>query len=164
MNCQSCNKNSATIHLTEIVNGQRIEKHLCENCAQTEGVAVNAQIPLTDLLNNLLAAQPQDKENFNANNISCPSCNIDMEQINDQSLLGCPDDYEIFDKSMDKIIENSQDGSTVHCGKVPQTQNNEKTHEHELELIDMKRQLNEAVSQERYEDAAQLRDKISLLQ
>lgn len=159
MNCQNCNKNTATIHLTEITNGKRREKHLCESCAQSDGIAINAQIPLNDLLNNLLAAQPKEKSVFDSKNTSCPKCNITMDKINDQSLLGCPEDYDIFNESLNKIIDKCQDGGKVHCGKVPQNKYDETTQN--LEMANLKQALDEAIRQERYEDAAQLRDKIN---
>ena len=56
MQCQICKQNTATIHLTEIIEGQRNETHLCETCAQKQGVAVKAQIPLNELLGSLLSA------------------------------------------------------------------------------------------------------------
>jgi hypothetical protein len=37
MKCDKCNK-TATVHLTEIKSGKKIEKHLCEQCAaENEG-------------------------------------------------------------------------------------------------------------------------------
>ncbi len=57
MQCQNCKQHSATIHLTEISNGQRTETHLCEQCAQKQGLAVKNQIPLNELLSTLLAVQ-----------------------------------------------------------------------------------------------------------
>ena len=57
MQCEGCRKNSATIHLTEIANGQRRELHLCESCAQKQGIAVKSQVPLNELLSTLLSAQ-----------------------------------------------------------------------------------------------------------
>ncbi len=59
MQCQLCSSNTATIHLTEITNGQRVETHLCQECAQKQGLAVKNQIPLNELLSTLLAAQPE---------------------------------------------------------------------------------------------------------
>ncbi len=162
MNCQNCNKNTATIHLTEITNGKRQEKHLCESCAQNDGITVSAQIPLNDLLNNLLAAQPKDQNVFNATSASCPKCNITIDDINEQSLLGCPEDYDVFSESLNKIIDKYQDGGKVHCGKVPQNECDKTTQESELE--NLKKALEEAVEQERYEDAARLRDEISKIQ
>ena len=41
MQCQLCDK-AATVHLTEIVNGAKIEKHLCEDCAQKEGITIKS--------------------------------------------------------------------------------------------------------------------------
>ena len=162
MNCQNCNKNTATIHLTEITNGKRQEKHLCESCAQSDGIAVNAQIPLNDLLNNLLAAQPKDQSVFDSKNTSCPKCNITIDKVNEQALLGCPEDYDVFSESLNKIIDKYQDGGKVHCGKVPQNQYDKTTQD--LELANLKQALEEAIRQERYDDAAHLRDKISQIQ
>ena len=62
MQCQICQKNEATIHLTEIVEGLRSEMHICERCAQEQGIAVKSQIPLNELLSGLLASAPSDDE------------------------------------------------------------------------------------------------------
>ena len=62
MYCQICEKNEATIHLTEINSGVRTEMHVCEYCAQQEGITVKSNIPLNELLGNLLASQPSDEE------------------------------------------------------------------------------------------------------
>ncbi|MDP3387696.1 MAG: excinuclease, partial [Eubacteriales bacterium] len=34
MLCHECGKNVANIHLTRIINGQKIEENLCEACAK----------------------------------------------------------------------------------------------------------------------------------
>ena len=46
MICQRCKKQPATVHLTEILQNEKRERHLCEDCAREEGVAVKAQINL----------------------------------------------------------------------------------------------------------------------
>jgi protein arginine kinase activator len=33
MLCQNCNEKEATVQLTKIVNGEKTELHLCEDCA-----------------------------------------------------------------------------------------------------------------------------------
>lgn len=33
MNCEECGKRQATLHLTKIVNGEKTEYHICEQCA-----------------------------------------------------------------------------------------------------------------------------------
>ena len=50
MKCDNCNK-TATVHLTEIKHGKKIEKHLCEQCAaQNEGLPVKSHTPINELL------------------------------------------------------------------------------------------------------------------
>ena len=80
MQCQSCHKNEATVHLTEINDGVRTETHLCEQCAQEEGIAVKSQIPLNELLSSLLAAQPEDSGSFSEaeQQRECPNCGYDF--------------------------------------------------------------------------------------
>ena len=54
MKCDNCNK-PATVHLTEIKSGKKIEKHLCEQCAaQNEGLPVKSHMPINELLTNFV--------------------------------------------------------------------------------------------------------------
>ena len=56
MKCDNCNK-PATVHLTEIKSGKKIEKHLCEQCAaQNEGLPVKSHMPINELLTNFVMA------------------------------------------------------------------------------------------------------------
>ncbi|MHC4646057.1 MAG: UvrB/UvrC motif-containing protein [Planctomycetota bacterium] len=160
MQCQSCHKNEATIHLTEISEGVRTEMHLCEHCAQEEGIAVKSQIPLNELLSNLLAAQPTDSETFaDAENKNvCPQCGFSLDQFRKNSVLGCPYDYEVFEKSLLPLLEKAHDGKTLHCGKVPSKMPADT--KKQIQLVSLRRQLEIAVKNEDYELAAELRDKI----
>jgi protein arginine kinase activator len=160
MRCQVCKKNTATIHLTEINEGERTEMHLCERCAVEQGIAAKSHIPLNELLSSLLSVQPADDELFGQpqQNLSCPHCGFTLEQFRRKPLLGCPYDYEIFEKALLPIIEKAHDGKTVHCGKVPsKTPKGTKNH---IELVNLRQQLQTAVQNEDYELAAKLRDKI----
>ena len=38
MNCEQCSQNPATYHLMAIEKGEKVEKHLCEECAKNAGV------------------------------------------------------------------------------------------------------------------------------
>ena len=166
MQCQNCNQCSATIHLTEITNGQRMETHLCEKCAQQQGLAIKTQVPLNELLSTLLAVQgqSQDQDDDWADDLdqtSCPRCGMTLKQFQKESLLGCPEDYEVFDKQLVPVIEKAQSGNTCHCGKIP-THSPQETKDHG-KLLDLQKQLDIAVRQEDYELAAKLRDKIEKL-
>ncbi len=164
MYCQICKKKEATIHLTEINDGVRSEMHLCEYCAQNEGVAIKGQLSINELLTNLLATQPSDEELFGKSEQAqtCPNCGFTLEQFAKEPLLGCPQDYETFEKVLLPLIEKAHDGKTVHCGKVPtKTSPDLKI---KMELTALQKKLEEAVKSENYELAAQLRDKINELE
>lgn len=162
MQCQVCKQNTATIHLTEIVDGQRNESHLCESCAQKQGVAVKAQIPLNELLGSLLAAQQEASPTaLSKPQQSCPHCGMTFEKFRQESLLGCPHDYELFDKQLKPIIEKSHAGHTEHKGKIPsRTPADDRR---QLEQLRLRQELEAALQAEDYETAAKLRDKLKEL-
>jgi protein arginine kinase activator len=165
MQCQICKQNTATIHLTEIVDGQRNESHLCETCAQKQGVAVKAQIPLNELLSSLLASQPESGTTALSKSQSeqtCPHCGITFEKFRQSSLLGCPYDYEVFDKQLKPIIEKSHAGHTEHRGKIPSRVPTDERKQ--LDLLRLRQELEAALQNEDYETAAKLRDRIKELQ
>jgi protein arginine kinase activator len=161
MQCQSCQKKEATIHLTEITDGIRSEMHLCEDCAQAEGIAVKSQIPLNELLSTLLASQPEEGELLGESEQgkSCPHCGFSLQEFRKEPVLGCPRDYELFDKALLPLIKKAQNGQTSHSGKIPsKTPADTKK---EMELFTLREQLDKAVKNENYELAAELRDKIN---
>lgn len=161
MYCQICQKNEATIHLTEISDGVRSETHLCEQCAQEEGIAVKSSLPINELLANLLSTQPSSEELFGSSEgeVACPHCGFTLEQFSKKAVLGCPYDYEVFGKSLLPLIERAHNGKTTHCGKVPSKTS--KDDKKQVELMTLRKQLEAAVKNEDYELAAKLRDKIN---
>jgi len=163
MQCQICNKKAATIHLTEITEGVRTEMHICELCAQEQGVAAKSQISVNELLSSLLAVQPTDDELFGPSEqqTPCPQCGFTLDQFRKEGVLGCPYDYDVFEKSLLPLIEKAHDGKTSHCGKVP-SKTPERT-KHQIERSKLRRQLEAAVQNEDYELAAELRDKMNQL-
>ena len=161
MQCEICQKKEATIHLTEISDGVRSELHMCENCAAEQGVTVKSQMPLNELLGNLLSSQPDDDEmrDPNEKEVLCQQCGFTLDQFRKESVLGCPNDYEVFEKALLPLIEKAHDGKTAHCGKVPSKA--PKDTKKQAELLGLRQQLAAAVQREDYELAAKLRDKIA---
>lgn len=163
MLCQACKERTATIHLTEITNGQRAETHLCQECAHQQGLAVKAQIPLNELLNTLLSVQPQTDEAEGAaegevKDKTCPDCGMTLQRFAKESLLGCPTDYKTFEDQLLPLVERSHNGKSWHTGKVPaHTSDEEKK---DILMRQLRRDLESAVKNEDYEAAARLRDEI----
>lgn len=161
MICQTCKERTATVHLTEISDGQRRETHLCQECAQQQGLAVKTQIPLNELLSTLLSTQPQADENSPTPAVperTCPDCGMTLKRFSKESSLGCAHDYDEFQNELMPLIEQTQNGKTQHCGKVP-SRAPEKDRK-DVELVGLRRQLDAAVKNEDYEAAAQLRDQM----
>jgi len=166
MQCQKCKQQSATIHLTEIHNGKRQEMHLCPVCAEQEGLAVKNQVPLNELLSTLLAAQSQGQDTQlpdpqTTTDLICKSCGTSFEQFRKEASLGCPDDYEAFEKPLKLILENAHNGNTEHVGKVPSSLPGDQ--QAQYQLVQLRKRLDEAIRMENYELAAELRDKIERL-
>lgn len=161
MQCEKCKKNPATIHLTEIVDGQRSEMHLCPGCAHKEGVAVKGHMNINELLNTLLGVEGSGEVLSGAasgGDLVCPVCHTSWEKFRKESLLGCPNDYDVFSVMMDPIIEKAHSGGIKHIGKVPAKAGRD-THK-QIELLNLRRELDDAINREDYEKAAQIRDRI----
>lgn len=160
MICQSCKERTATVHLTEINNGQRSERHLCQECAQQHGLATQTQIPLNELLSTLLSTQPQAGQDTpeSASDHACPVCGMTLKRFSKESLLGCPHDYDEFQQELMPLVEQTQNGKTSHCGKIPSRRPQEDRKN--VELSNLRRLLDVAVKNEDYEAAARLRDQI----
>lgn len=159
MLCQICKEHEATIHLTEISSGKRTEMHLCQACAVEQGVASKSHMSLNDILSNLLASAPEDDQMLaGSEKLKCPCCGYTLEQFRKETLLGCPDDYEVFGKELMPLIEKAHHGNSSHCGKIPAGAPDDTRKQ--TELLSLKQRLDKAVKTEDYETAAKLRDQI----
>jgi protein arginine kinase activator len=153
MLCQQCKKQTATVHLTDLAKGEKKERHLCEDCAAREGIAVKQHVSINDVLNQFLQSGVQE-----LSKIKCPDCGITFVEFRSQGLLGCPNDYDVFGEHLGSVIERAQDGHNHHTGKAPgQKSASKSAHEERLAL---QRELREAVAAEDYELAARLRDRL----
>ena len=158
MKCDNCTK-PATVHLTEIKNGKKIEKHLCEQCAaQNEGLPVKSHTPINELLTNfVLAHSGLQKESGSA----CESCGISWAEFRQSGLFGCPNDYNIFEKDLTPLLQRAHEGATHHVGKVPTRRGGTGVPmKKQLDVAKLRKELGKAVESEDYERAAKLRDQI----
>jgi protein arginine kinase activator len=164
MQCQVCQKRTATIHLTELANGARTELHICEHCASEQGIATHSQTSINELLSHLLAVQPSDEEMFGPaeQQSVCPTCGFTLDRLRKEGTLGCPLDYKVFEQALLPLIERAHGGKNSHCGKIP-TKIPADTKKF-VELGQLRQQLEEAVRDEDYELAAKLRDKIKQME
>jgi protein arginine kinase activator len=155
--CQKCGK-EATLHVTEIVQGQKIEKHLCQQCANQEGITVQVQLPLSQVLEDLL----QTAAGREMANLRCDACGINFLEFRQKGLLGCPNDYVVFEQTLLPLLERAHEGASQHVGRVPGSAGEEQRRTNEL--LRLRAELKEAVAAEQYEQAVQIRDRIKELE
>ena len=158
--CERCNKEQATVHLTDIVppDGEKQERHLCERCAAVEGLTVQKHESITTILDTFIkqAASVQHLADT-----ACPQCGMTFREFRSQGLLGCPRDYDVFEKPLIALIERAHHGATQHVGKAPARLGAEPSIH--TRVAKLHRKLREAVELEDYELAARLRDEIKEL-
>lgn len=157
MICNLCGAQEASIHLTEIVNNQMIEIHLCEACAQEKGTDFKTHFNLTDLLAGLADPDKTSKSVEKRFGGRCPECAMTYDEFGKSGRLGCAFCYEAFSKMLLPLIKRVQ-RSTVHVGKRPSRVNPETSRGRELQLL--QERLAKSVQREEFEEAARLRDEI----
>lgn len=191
MLCQNCGKNEANVRYTQIINGEKKEMILCGDCAEKLGInnfKINMPIHFSNFLEDLFDDYSDEqllpsfiKEKHN----ECKSCGELYNEFIKTGLLGCPECYDMFEDRLDSVLKNIQ-GNTKHVGRKPlniaEKMNNigennvnqkgkkadikatsEKENSKTNDLENLQEELNKAIKEERYEDAAIIRDKIKKL-
>lgn len=164
MICNICGANEATIHLTEIINGQMVEIHLCETCAQEKGTEFKTHFNVNDLLTGLtdLAKEISGEAKISA---KCSNCGLTYEEFGRTGRLGCAECYEAFSKLLMPLIKRVQ-YSLQHKGKRPSrlAAGVSLLRANQDMLRELQNRLQKLVTNEEFEEAARLRDQIKQLE
>lgn len=158
--CEICGKNPATLHFTSVVNGEKTEMHICASCAVEHHLGFAQAFDIGQLLSGFMqeaAAAPSQSARGGA----CPSCGMTYMQFRQGGLLGCADCYKTFSGHLEPLL-NRIHGRARHVGKIPARAGGEMKFKREIERLN--EQMRRAIDQERFEEAAKLRDQIRELQ
>jgi len=161
MLCDVCGKNPATVHLTEILNDQMTELHLCEECAQQKSMAMEQQFGLSDLLAGMADSEKPEKETDSLKNLKCPNCGLNYADFKKIGRLGCGECYNAFKKYLGPLLKRIH-GSTQHTGKSPLRVT--KVLKKRIDIQELRNRLNKAIESEAFEEAAKIRDQIKELE
>ena len=164
MKCQDCEK-PATFHITELTDDEPRELHLCEDHAReylshSEATEVDAPQTLASALAQQLKVGQTAEELARLDQQTCPVCGITFYEFRNHGRLGCPHDYLAFSKELEPLLVNIH-GDTQHTGKAPVHHPPDATEG--MELIRLRRDMKEAIENEEYEKASELRDLIRQL-
>ena len=164
MKCQQCDK-LATYHITELTGGKPQELHLCEEHArqylssssgEPSGVTGVAAALAQQMVQQMAIGQTAE-ELATLDQQACPVCGITFFEFRSQGRLGCPHDYVAFKTQLEPLILNIH-GESEHVGKRPRRSPEDS--ERRTQLIRLRREMKEAIGNEKYERASELRDEI----
>ncbi len=181
MLCDNCGKREANVRYSENINGRKKELHLCEECSKKLGIEnmdFNMPIDFSSFFGGLL-------EDFGTNDfmplfnevkqLKCDNCGYTFEDIVNTGKLGCENCYSVFEDRLDPIIKKIQ-GSNKHVGrtgkiidsKISEKINNKdsKTENNKdvSKVEKLQNDLKKAIKEEKYEEAAKIRDEIKKLE
>ena len=167
MICEHCKQRHANVTVTQVQHGQQMERHYCEVCAAQfhpfQFELPEEQPSLQQLISNWFNFVPITKKETPANAAkakACPTCGFTYREFLKQGKFGCEDCYRTFSEQLPQILEKIQAG-TQHVGYVEETPSKEKI---EQQIQALRTAIQQAIEEERFEDAAQLRDDIRALE
>ena len=172
MICDECQKRPTKVHITRIVNGQKTNLSLCEECAKkyqkyfSPSPNPEQSFSIHKFLAGLLDEdfeegvplefQTEDK---------CPKCGLTYGEFSVHGRLGCGQCYQTFKTRIDPLLEKIH-GNNVHVGKLPGQvasaiyEEDIQADETQQELGKLRSELQALVAEERFEEAATVRDRI----
>lgn len=131
-----------------------VELHLCVPCAEKENLIVGKDLQISNIVQTLMGKfGGEGSEGLAA--LRCPTCGLRFNEFRTVGRLGCPHDYEAFRPGLVPLLERIH-RKTVHVGKRPR----QRPPVTMAEVLELRQQLREAINQEAYERAAELRDLI----
>ncbi len=167
MKCDSDNCNrDAKMHLTQIINGEKIVLNLCEECAAKKGFHSpldNIPFPLANFLAEMMDQEPSGKgrQALADPDLTCDNCGLTFQEFSQLGRFGCGQCYQTFRGRLQGLLRKIH-GSSLHRGKLPPTLSEDGTIIKEKERL--LEELQRAITDEDYERAADLRDKIKTLE
>lgn len=160
MLCQNCGQRTANVHFTQVVNGQKTEIYLCEKCAEAAG-QFPSPFDISGFFSEMLTLVPGVScEAPFVHRLKCERCGLEFENFRQMGKFGCSDCYRTFGNSVEPIFRRIH-GNIRHTGKVPSGVSKDMKLDGRIEQLQA--QLDKAIREERYEEAAQLRDKLKAL-
>jgi len=164
MRCDHCKERDAVINLTQVEHDAKTTLHLCETCAQQQGIETGGALLKSPLGGFIMAmgkgasataARPEQGER-------CPACGGTLQDFRESGRLGCGACYVAFEGHLRDLLRRLH-GSSQHTGEryVPP---GGRPPDRRAELLDLRDRLRRAVEAENFELAAELRDRIRVLE
>lgn len=143
--------------------GARSEAHVCLGCQQKLGLQPDREPFDVAMILAGAETKPSDESRLvravAETETGCPACGLTPSEHQVNHLFGCPVDYDSFGKHVASMLKRYH-GSDLHLGRGPVGKNGTDTGDLERHRIQLEQELREAIAQERFEEAARLRDRL----
>ncbi len=149
--CEHCDK-EATVYVTLILGGQVAKLALCRDHAEELGIL--------DPKGYALIETEPEAERIPPGTPRCPCCGATQRDFERTGRLGCAQCYEAFEEPLKPILLRVHRG-LKHLGKIPSHSRDTRVLHNRLEKL--QHDLTAAVADERFEDAAVMRDEINAI-
>ncbi|MCS6969576.1 MAG: UvrB/UvrC motif-containing protein [Planctomycetota bacterium] len=176
--CQRCKQRPASIHITELLAGGGYqEAHVCLSCCREVGWDAGSPPPpvaalLTPNQSADAPAEAETKEEMaesgeheegTAASDACPECGLRWDDYRKVNLLGCTHDWSHFASQLVAQVKRWHSADR-HVGRRPGEAVDEATTAQAQRRAELAARLAAAVADERYEEAARLRDELRRLE
>jgi protein arginine kinase activator len=169
MTCQDCKKREAQVHLTQIVNNEKMSLALCKECAAARGFHSpldNVPFPLAEILSGLTTALPSTGSlQIETASLKCPNCGLTFTEFTSIGRFGCGGCYKAFRTRLEGIMRKVH-GASLHRGTIPGLVDKTDSKNLPMPIKEEERleaELKKAIDSEEFERAAEIRDKLKLV-
>jgi protein arginine kinase activator len=166
MRCDSCHERDAVVELTQIADDKKIELHLCEKCAAEKGISTSASLAKIPVGGFVAALGKGSQAAAALPNITqtgtCPACGASLEDFRETGRLGCAECYRTFEAPLRDLLRRLH-GASRHLGERYAIPGGESVEE-VFSRAQLQERLKLAVESERFELAAELRDRLRALE
>ena len=94
-----------------------------------------------------------------ASQIKCPYCGTTWDDFRRSGVMGCANDYVLFEAQLNEVLDGLHEGHVTHYGKIAEQAQISQAVVH-ARTQRLQTRLAEALAQEKYEEAARLRDEL----
>ncbi|MBQ2727479.1 MAG: UvrB/UvrC motif-containing protein [Clostridia bacterium] len=172
MLCERCKKNEATYYYHENVNGTEKTFHLCRDCRdemEKKGELGDVDLSMNSLFESFFSDPFKGtlfgslfapaRNQIQSGEKKC-SCGMTLRELSANGMVGCPGCYDTFSRELAGTVQGIH-GRNTHTGRVPAKFREKLGVKQKIEALEQERQ--EAVRNENYERAAEIRDELKRL-
>lgn len=160
MLCEECGKNPATVSITVTTGSGTNTRRLCPECMKKMEFSL-VKGDIQSFLSSVLSVLGNEKKADKPSAV-CSSCGLSFAEFEHTGRLGCAQCYRDFSAQLKPSLQKIH-GRTQHAGRKPKAFVPDPQDELNQRLVELRHQMDAAVAEENFEEAARLRDELRAL-